>query len=101
MAATASIIHSAVFGDVQVRVATVTLDASYPTGGEVLTAAQFNLSEIIWVLPGAPSIDDQALNSVKYVAATQALQVIAAAGTEEGNATDLSSTTVDVFVVGR
>ncbi len=91
-----------VMGDRVVIFATVTFDNSYPTGGEAIANTDFSgLNQIDFIQCSAPSIDDQAINSVVYVRSTGKLMVIDAAGAQEGNATDLSSTTMDIVVFGK
>ena len=90
-----------VMGDRVVIFATVTC-GTYATGGEAIAASNFSgLNQIDFVQCSAPSIDDEAINSVVYVRSTGKLMVIDAAGAQEGNATDLSSTTMDIMVIGK
>lgn len=90
-----------VIGDRQMVLATGTFDASYPTGGEDIAAANFGLSEIDGVYPNVPSIADQAIVGVQWVRSTSKLMVIDAAGLQEGNTTNLAATTVEVLVIGK
>lgn len=101
MAVSVTINDRDVWGSHQVRWATVTFDASYPTGGEAVTAADFQLAELKNVLVAAPSIDDEALNSALWDAANSKILVVDAAGAQEGNTTDLSATTVEVIALGK
>tara|TARA_B100001939_G_scaffold347259_1_gene368315 strand:- start:371 stop:679 length:309 start_codon:yes stop_codon:yes gene_type:complete len=91
-----------VMGDRVVIFATVTFDNIYPTGGEAIAASDFSgLNQIDFIQCSAPSIDDQPINGVVYVRSTGKLMVIDAAGAQEGNSTDLSSTTMDIIVFGK
>lgn len=100
MAVSVTINDRDVWGKHVVRWATVTFDSSYPTGGEAVTAANFELSELKNVLVTNPSIDDEAITSAYFDATNSKIIVIAADGTQEGNTTDLSSTTLDVIAIG-
>lgn len=101
MAVSVSITNRDVWGSHQIREATVTFDASYPTGGETVAASDFELQEIKAVLPLSPSIDDEAVTSTLWDAANSKVLVIQQNGVQEGNATDLSSTTVQCLVIGK
>lgn len=91
-----------VMGDRVVIFATVTFDSTYPTGGEAIANTDFSgLNQIDFIQCSAPSIDDQAINSVVHVRSTGKLMVIDAAGAQEGNGTDLSSTAMDIIVFGK
>jgi len=90
-----------VMGDRVVVFATVTI-GTYATGGVAIAASDFSgLNQIDFIQCSAPSIDDQAINSVVYVRSTGKLMVIDAAGAQEGNATNLGSTTMDIMVFGK
>ena len=101
MAVAVTINDRDVWGSHQVRWATVTFDSSYPTGGEAVAASDFQLAELKNVLVANPTIADEAITSAYWDAANSKIIVIAAAGTQEGNATDLSSTTVEVIALGK
>ena len=91
-----------VVGDQRVWYCTATFDSSYLTGGELLTIALLSgCKEILHVICGAPSLDDEALSGVQWVRATGGLLVIAAAGTEEGSTTNLAATTCELVVYGK
>ena len=51
MALTVNVVRSFVVGDHRETVADVTFDSSYTTGGLAITAAQLNLSNILFLLP--------------------------------------------------
>lgn len=101
MAVAVTIDDRDVWGSHQVRWVTLTFDSSYPTGGEAVTAADFQLAEIKNLIPGAPSIDDEALNSALWDATNSKIIVVDAAGAQEGNTTDLSATTLQAIVIGK
>ena len=103
MAIAISNTDATVFGDRKVLFATVTFDSSYPTGGEAIAATDFGgqLEQIDFIIPGAPSLDDEAINGVIWDRTNSKLLVVDAAGAQEGNTTDLSSTTVEIMVVGK
>lgn len=91
-----------VMGDRVVIFATVTLDNSYPTGGEAIANTDFSgLNQIDFLQLSNPSIDDEAITSCYWDRANSKIIVVDAAGAQEGNATDLSSTTIDVMVIGK
>lgn len=90
-----------VIGDRQMVLATGTFDSSYPLAGEPIAASDFNLSSIHFVAPNAPSIDDEALVNIRWDRSGGTLLATVQDGTLEGNATDLSSTTVEIMVIGR
>ena len=100
MAVSVTINDRDVWGKHHVRWATVTFDGSYPTGGEAVTAANFELSELKNVLVTNPSIDDEAITSALWDATNSKILVVDAAGSQEGNATDLSATTLKVIAIG-
>ena len=90
-----------VIGDRQMVLATGTFDASYPSAGEPIAASDFNLSALHFVAPNAPSIDDEALVNIRWNRSGGTLLATVENGTAEGNATDLSSTVVEVMIIGR
>lgn len=100
MAVSVTVNDRDVWGKHHVRWATITFDSSYPTGGEAVTAANFELSELKNVLVTNPSIDDAAITSAIWDATNSKIIVIDEAGLQEGNTTDLSSTTLKVIAIG-
>jgi hypothetical protein len=103
MALTATINDRDVFGSHQVRFATVTFDNSYPTGGEIPTAALFELQEIKNLV--VHSADDAKYRPV-HVPATGAIKLYVEDGTsgieaEAANASDQSAVNVEVMVIGK
>ena len=83
--------------DARLVAATITFDNSYPTGGETLAVADLGLdSAIDAVIPALGGSD-----VVVYNRATGKLQVFTADGTEATNASDQSTVSRDVLVIGR
>lgn len=103
MAATATVNTSSVFGDLQVRFATVELDSSYPTGGELLPAALFNLQTVSEVVVHSTSV---ATKRAVWDRANSKLKLFVEDGTsgieaEAANASDQSAVDVLVVVYGK
>jgi len=102
MAATTSITSSGAIGDMFYGVVEVTLDSSYPTGGEVVDFA----SVLSWDVT-AVVISLQSSSANGYVPQYDGTEILmyeagaAAAPLDEvGNTTDLSAETITAFVVG-
>ena len=77
---------------------TVLFDSSYPTGGEAVTAANFDLGTITELRPGGPNGGylpewDAANSKIKAV--------LISSGAEAGNGNDLSAITFRVEVEGE
>lgn len=97
-----------VWGRLRVRIGTFTFDASYPTGGEAITAAQFGLSEIVLVIPSERATGATGKRIVQWDPAT--LKLVALQGDNDAvgdgpfvevpNTTDLSTLVVDLLVLG-
>lgn len=103
MALSVTINDRDVWGSHQVRFATVTFDSSYPTGGEIPTAADFQLAEIKNLV--VHSADDATYRPV-YVPSTGAIKLYVEDGTsgieaEAANASDQSAVNVEVVVIGK
>jgi len=81
-------------------IGSATFDASYLTGGELVTPGDFGLTAIDHIQASAPSIDDEALCSCVWVESTGALMLVDAAGLEEASTTDVSATVVHLTVTG-
>ena len=84
-----------------VTLCTVTFDSSYPTGGEPVTAATFELSALPVAVVQASAARPQAsfpLHTVLFDKVNSKLVVKVAAGTEVPAATDLSTFVVDLLV---
>ncbi len=101
MALTFTNVKRTFFGDQKVVHATATFDSSYPTGGEPIAAADLGMSSISQLHTSGLSIDDEALGHVVWDRSAGTLLVVVAAGTQEGNATDLSATTVEITAFGK
>lgn len=98
MALTHSSTHEGVHGDQRYRVATVTFDNSYPTGGEAVTAADFNLTSIEYLQVSART----ASPVPRWDSANSTILLIdAPTGAEVANASDQSSVVIDVMVHGQ
>ena len=93
MALTVAQTLSTVVGNQKMTVSDVTFDASYPTGGEALIAADLGLTTIDTALVFATE---------GYTAewASDLLVVYSAAATEVVDATDLNTLTVKVLAFG-
>jgi len=77
----------------------VTFDASYPTGGEPLTAADLGLLTVDHTLTTVKTAGAGSVTAAKYIPSTSKL-VAYAAGAEIANTTDLSAVTVQVVAYG-
>lgn len=95
-------------GNMRVKVRTVTFDASYPTGGEALTAADFGLKKLFEVRPhGAFRNTDATLGiAVSYDHTNSKLVAywdnagVASGLPEVTNTTDLSTYSGRVTAIG-
>jgi hypothetical protein len=75
----------------------ITFDSSYPTGGEVITAAMFGFTTILYVgINGATS----AGKPVYWDGTASSLKVFSAIGTEVADTTNLATESVHLEVVG-
>lgn len=81
------------------RVAQVTFDNSYPTGGEAITPAELQLSSVDFVVPTTDSALADKLVYWNPSTAKLLVQVISTAA-EAANASDQSALVVRVFVFG-
>lgn len=98
---TASVVERSVFGDLQVRLVTVTFTTGYAVAGETLAAADVDLAEIKFIaVAGQPSVDDAAVNGAIVTQATRTIRCVLATGVLVGT-DDLSSTTLDLVVYGK
>lgn len=90
---------SHVAGDLRMRFAKVTFDASYPTGGEAITAADFGLNRIIFISVNSAA---NATQVVYWDEANSKLLISTDAGTpaQAANASDQSAVTVQLIVFG-
>lgn len=96
-------------GPAKGRIVSLTLPASstYATGGFSLTPAMFGLSEIVFLLVNVRPTGPGAGRVFQYNRVTSLMlafeeEAVAAGGAliETPNATDLSATVLDIFVVG-
>lgn len=92
-----------VVGDLRLVLRTVTFDSSYPTGGELITAADFGLSTIVFV--GLNAETDVATKSVVWLPSTGALKIwvedaISGIAAEAANASNQSAVSVQLAVLG-
>jgi hypothetical protein len=77
---------------------TVTFDASYPTGGYAITAANLGLSTLDTIIPNG--VDTSGTYLVSWNQATGKLQLFSALATEVTNATDVHTKSVTVAALG-
>ena len=100
MAVSVTVNDRDVWGSHQVRWATVTFDASYPTGGEAVTAADFNLSEIKNMIVGMPDVGDT-MAGLYWVGSTSKIIAVEQDGAQVANTHDIDGRTVEVLVIGK
>jgi hypothetical protein len=100
MALTVSNKITTIFGNQRVTMAKVTFDNSYPTGGEPITPADFDLSIINHVLVNAATGGARLFDWLRS-GATDTLRVFTALGTQATNGSDQSAQSVNVMVVGK
>lgn len=88
----------------KVVLADVTLDSSYPTGGEVLTPALFGLNGIDHVVSGTPNLGgfvstyDPAINAIKLFVTTSGTTIPLV---ELANAESAATAVVPLVVFGN
>lgn len=82
MAAVVTILERASLGNMNATVGTIAMDASYPTGGEALTAAQLGLNSIKFIIfePTAGIVFEYDHTNAKLIAYGQGVTVGAAGG---------------------
>ena len=106
MGLTITISDKSVFGNKKVRTGTIAFDSSYPTGGEVYTAAQFALSKIkqLQVFPKSGYLfeDDATNKKLKVLGMNPTSTSSGVIALEEvANTTNLSTLTgVPFFISG-
>jgi hypothetical protein len=85
-----------VFGNKRIVLASITFDASYPTGGEALTAAELGLSSLDHVIPlphaSRIGVWDDTNSKIKLYTAL---------GTEAANTSDQSTIVLVVLAIGN
>ena len=105
MVLTITKVDDSIFGDQRIRVRTIAFDASYPTGGESLTAADLDLDTINFII-----VENDDGFIFKYNYATSKLlayyadydAVADGALIQVADTTDLSGiTTARALVIGR
>ncbi len=109
MAATVSGVTTVFDGAVRIRYATVTLDSSYDTGGEAVTAAQFGLYTLDAIFPAGGAnvslaIDSTGLKIGTYVTNTSTntnTNITSIGLLQTTSGTDLSGISFKVLVVGH
>jgi hypothetical protein len=84
-------------GAVQVVQSRVTFDSSYPTGGEAVTAANFGLNRILYVLSGVNTAGNRL---VVWDDTNSKLKLYTALGTEAADTSDQSTIVAVVTVIG-
>ncbi len=107
--ATVSSVVTVFDGPVRIRYATITPTASYASGGDAVTAAQFGLYTLDAVFPAGDANVSLAIDSTGLKIKTYVTNTTTATGTtvaiiglqEAPTATDLSGTTFKVLVVGH
>ena len=87
-----------VVGDRRFVVANVTFDSSYPTGGEAITPATFGLSSVDTVLCYPHQL---ATRIASYDHTNSKILLYTALSTEAANASDQSTITIQVQVIGN
>jgi hypothetical protein len=94
-----AVLRNHVPGEYTLTITDVVFDASYPTGGEPLTAAQLGLSTVKWAEAEVKVAGVGSVTAVRYNEATAALLAYTAAA-EVANLTDLSAVTARVYAYG-
>ena len=109
MAITVASVVTVFDGPVRIRYATITMDSSYATSGEAVTAAQFGLQSLDAVFPAGGARINVAVDStgLKFLAyktntSTNTNTTFADIGAQEvPSATDLSAISFKVLAVGH
>lgn len=104
MAATVSIVSdpARVEGDHRVTCANVTLDSSYPTGGESVTPAQLGLEAVDYAIVNVKSVGGTVnVANASYDAATSKIKVHDETPAEVANTSDLSTLVVQIVAFGH
>lgn len=101
MAISAASVDSNVFGSRRVTVTDVTLDSSYPTGGEAITAAQLGLNTVLFAICNVKAVGGTVnVANAYYDSANAKIKVYDETPAEAANAADLSSLVVRVLAFG-
>lgn len=85
------------FGGLKSWSGVITFDNSYPTGGEAITAANFGMSSISSVI----IVPTGGTRLFAWDKANSKILVYTALSTEAANASDQSSVSIQVLVLGR
>ena len=101
--ATVTLLASLKTSDNETAIATVDFDASYPTGGEVITAAEVGLSNILGAIVSGPGT---ATFRAAWNQTAQALMLFIENGTsgveaQAANTSDQSAVSVTCLFVGK
>lgn len=98
MALSSTDIKRTVFGNKRVVIASLTFDSSYPTGGEAVLPSDFGLSSIDSIL----CFPHKTMTRLAaYDHANAKVKLYTALSTEAAAASDQSSITIEVLVVGN
>lgn len=101
MAATVAVKQRTKFAGLFAVIADITLDSSYPTGGEVLTPNQFGLNTFSFVLPApAAGYNFEFDHANKKLKAYVPVNAVAGDGVADANNTLMKSATGTVEVAG-
>lgn len=102
MAASVTVNEKTVLGNQRVTFSTVTLDSSYPTGGESVTAAQLGLSSVKAALVNITAVNGTVnVANAFYDVANSKVKVFDETPAEVANTTDLSGTTIVIVAFGK
>ena len=94
---TYSIVDNTVEGNKRVITADITFDASYPTGGEVVSPADLGLQSILFM-----HVNSKAGNLIQFdAAAVKLMAYVSSTGLQVASTTDLSAVSVRVRAVGQ
>lgn len=88
-----------VHGDQRLTVTSVALDASYPTGGYAITAAQLGLNSVAHTISSVSVAGTGGIVHTHYTPSTGKLSCYTATA-EIANATDVSAETVEITAFG-
>lgn len=100
MALTITEVETNIFGTARAWIGDVTFDASYPTGGEPLTATDLGLVDVFYLTgyaAGYVLVYDHANAKIEVFQSDDAVDPL----DEVGNTTDLSAVTARIFAIGR
>ena len=102
MAASVTVNEKTVLGNQRVSFSTVTLDSTYPTGGESVTASQLGLSSVKAAFVNITAVNGTVnVANAFYDVANSKVKAFDETPAEVANGTDLSGTTVVVVAFGK